>query len=489
VWLLSAALLSGSAGSTFILGTTLACLVLRGLWLRRRAAWLVLLLVPVCVAVGRGAAHRYDANSAVVAAAAARALGKPVLLQGWISDFPRTGERGTSFAFDTRVDGRPVRLLVRSACFDVGYGQCWEVRARLSGVPAELRGWLSSRGITGVARVRFEDARRVPGVTGNVLARTVFWPAHRAARTRLARALGADAALANGVLLGERSQFEPVTRDAIRRLGIAHLIAISGMHLATIAACAAAVARALPRARGVWVLVAISLYTGAVGGVDSLTRAYVMAVLLACAGFLLRPQRPVAALGAAVFLMLLAEPLALRSVGLQLSVAATFAVLLLLPLWNDARAEPSGPRVRRAWRRVRHASVAAFVTSAGVEAFIAPLQLHHFGALSLVGPLATVLFVLPVSGVLMLAMVLVPVAGVPYLAPALATLLLALSTSTEHLIRLAAGVAPALFPAPEPQPVLYYGGLLCVWHFRCRRAGWLIGLAAMGAAFALRRVG
>ena len=42
-------------------------------------------------------------------------------------------------------------------------------------------------------------------------------------------------------------------------------------------------------------------------------------------------------------------------------------------------------------------SVAAFVISMAVEVLIAPLQIHHFGRVSLVGPLATVLFLAPVS--------------------------------------------------------------------------------------------
>jgi ComEC/Rec2-related protein len=459
-----------------------ASLVAWALWRRSRSAAGHALLAALCAAVGAGATLRHDADARWVARAAGRASGARVELHGRVDDFPRTSPYGAAFAFATTIDGRPVRVLVRASFFDVAYGERYALRARLSAVPPASRDAFDARGLSGLVRVRLEDARRLDGGGGCPLARAVLWPLHRAARVRLTRELGDRAALANGVLLGERSQFDRRTQAAIVRLGVMHLIAISGMHLTTVAACVMAVGRLAPRWRGGCVLAAISLYAGVVGGVDSLTRAYLMALLLFGARGLVRPLRPVDALGKALWLMLLASPLSIRSVGLQLSVAATFAVLMVLPELT-ARGRPAVSRWARVLAASRRAAVGAFVLSVAVEVFIAPLQLHYFGAVSAVGPVATVVFFVPVSIVLLGAFGLALLAGVPWAGPALACALELASETTRALALACAGAAPDPVALPPPHAVLYYGGVALAWTTRRRRWIWPWGIVAIAVSF------
>jgi predicted membrane metal-binding protein len=155
--------------------------------------------------------------------------------------------------------------------------------------------------------------------------------------------------------------------------------------------------------------------------------------------------------------MALVSPVSLRSVGLQLSFAATFAVLHCLP-----RRTPRDPK-SDAWRHLRAAVMSirtAFVLSLAVEVFIAPLQLHHFHVLSAVGPMATVVFFIPVTLVLLGA---VPVAGLVALLPAQewgGAAMGGLCAVTNHLIVACGRLAPAPLAIPEPNPWLYYGALL-----------------------------
>jgi ComEC/Rec2-related protein len=224
------------------------------------------------------------------------------------------------------------------------------------------------------------------------------------------------------------------------------------------------------------------VYAGAVGGVDSLNRAYVMALLLIGARALVRPLRPVDALGKALWLMLLASPLSIRSVGLQLSVAATFAVLVVLPDLT-ARPRPVASWLARALASSWRAVVGAFVLSVAVEVFIAPLQLHYFGAISAVGPMATVAFFVPVSTVLFGALALAALGGIPFAGPALAHALLFVSESTRTLALALAGLVPDPVVLPAPHAFLYYGGVAWVWMARRRRRIWPWGIAAIAASF------
>ncbi len=482
VWVLSACVVLGTAGRYGFSGGIAASLLGWALWRRDGSAAGYALLAALCTAVGAGATLRHDADARWVAAAAARAGGALVELHGRVDDFPRTSPYGVSFAFATVIDGRPVRLLVRASFFDVTYGDRYSLRSRLAAAPPASRAAFDARGLSGCARVELRNARRLEGTGGCPVTRGVLWPLHLAARVRLTRALGDRAALANGVLLGERSQFDRRTQAAINRLGIMHLIAISGMHLTTVAACAVAIGRLAPRWSGVCVLLAVSLYAGVVGGVDSLTRAYVMALILFGARGLVRPLRPVDALGKTLWLMLLASPLSIRSVGLQLSVAATFAVLVVLPELT-ARPRPAASWLTRALVSSRRAVVGAFVLSLAVEVFIAPLQLHYFGAVSAVGPMATVVFFVPVSIVLVGALGLAAFAGIPLAGPALARALECASESTRTLALALAGWVPDPVALPVPHAFPYYGGVAWVWATRRRPWLWPWGIVAIAASF------
>ncbi|HET6348431.1 MAG TPA: ComEC/Rec2 family competence protein, partial [Candidatus Krumholzibacteria bacterium] len=392
---------------------------------------------------------------------------------------------GTRFEFATRVGGRRVRLQVRAEAFDVAYGDRYRLRARVMAPPETTLWALSARGLAGDVRVRLCDMERA-GHGGNSLFRDGFWPLHRFARTRLQRVMGADAGLAVSLLLGERAGLGDTTRDAVRRLGITHLLAISGMHLTTMAGCVLLLARRAPRWRS-WLLAgALTLYAGMVGSIASLSRAYLMAMLMLGAHAIVRPVRPRDALAVALLIMSVSRPLALRAAGLQLSFAATFAVLMVLPeLWRPRATDT--PRVRRLANDAARSVRSAFVLSLAVELFIAPLQLHHFHAVSAVGAIATVLFFVPVSLVLLGA---APVAVLAACVPGRewpGVPLRLLSVLTTHAMTAGGRVAPGLLVLPEPNLWLYYGGLALAWRMRRRRGAWLPGAVMAVAAFVIPR--
>ncbi len=483
VWILILAVAAGVARHLllFLMAVAGVCVAAR---LRRRVAWLLLALVA-CGAAALGARartnHAHDCD--VVERVAAAAGAANVALEGTVSGFPQATAPGTAFDFTTSIDGRRVRLLARGDFFNASYGDRYRLRARFIPQSSSMRNFIAARGVAGVVRVRARDVTLL-GRGGDPLLRGCFWPLHRFARTRLSRAMGADAGLAIGMLLGERAQLARPVRDAVRRLGITHLLAISGMHLTTVAGCVLMATRLWPRGRAALLLSALTVYTLTVGSVESLTRAYVMAAVLIASHAVIRPVRPIDALARALLLMAVASPLCLRSVGLQLSFAATFAVLLVL----RQQRRPSLPRGRRQrWSTTALRSLgSAFVMSLAVEVFIAPLQLHHFHSLSAVGPAATVVFFVPVTLLLLGA---VPVVLIAAIAPAWegpGHLLGLLSLWTTNAFLWCGRLAPGPLALPEPNPWLYYGALVAGWAFRAHAAGWLAAVAGMTLAFWLR---
>ncbi|MCI0451859.1 MAG: ComEC/Rec2 family competence protein [Candidatus Latescibacteria bacterium] len=482
MWLFSLGVVAGVYRSLSLVIVVMVVVLARAALLRAPHAWVCGALVLACAAAGRVSIARVDADWRTIERAAQIASGAPVRLRGWIDEFPQSGRYGTTFAFATEIDGRPVRLWMRAARFDVHYGDSLEIDARLGTTSRTPAAFFTSRGVAGEARARFEGVRDIGSARGCPLLRNVLWPMHRAARCNLSRALAGESALPVGLLLGERGMLDRPAYEAVRDLGIAHLLALSGMHLTMIAALAVLAARWTPRRRDGVVALALSLYVGVVGNVDSLTRAWLMALLILAARALVRPPRPLDSLGKALLLMVLCAPHAVLSVGLQLSFVATFAVLVCLDRLPASLLRTPSPRIP-AWRRVAirgaQGAAIAFFVSLVVELFIAPIQLHHFGRISVVGPLATVVFLVPITA--LQGMALAASFELPVVGEALAASLGWAASATRDAVVLAGSVTPKPLALPEPNWGWYYAAVLVL----CARPRNAVALAIAAAGIAV----
>jgi ComEC/Rec2-related protein len=488
VWCLAASILAGVLHTRWLLVTVFGALAVRACTPGTRVAWGWVVLGVACCAIGVAARESSRADRRVVARAVIDGGGAPVSLRGRVVSFPRTSPYGTTFALESCVGGRRLRLWTRAACFDVCYGDVVDARGRLSALVLPRDGSLVARGVAGMLRVRVDGWTPLERKRGDPIRARVLWPIHRAVRTRLSRRLGNDAALPLALVLGERGFVDRATYEAIRRLGIMHLLALSGLHLGTIAGLALIAGRRLPRVRTVLVLAAVSLYVGMVGEVDSLTRAYDMVVLLVAARLLIRPVRPTDALAKTLLLILLVSPLSVLSVGLQLSFVATIAVLLALRRVRGfiAPPDPDAPPYRRVWTGVRRTVAVTFALSIAAQLAVAPIQLRTFGTISLAGPVATVMFLGPVALIQLLAMLAAGTSGIPVIGHASGVVLGAVARMTARAAMSAAAVAPPLVVAGPPVEVAYYTGLLAIWIAPRRVAAWVIGVALIVGSFALR---
>jgi competence protein ComEC len=124
-------------------------------------------------------------------------------------------------------------------------------------------------------------------------------------------------------------------REGFRRVGVSHLLAVSGLHVGMVAGLVVVLGVRVPRTvRLLAMLTACGAYALLVGPRPSLLRAVLMVALGATALLLRRPPQPLNALGAAVLILLADDPSWLGELGFQLSVAATAGILLLAPIFN-----------------------------------------------------------------------------------------------------------------------------------------------------------
>ncbi|MBS0629765.1 MAG: ComEC/Rec2 family competence protein [Verrucomicrobia bacterium] len=121
-----------------------------------------------------------------------------------------------------------------------------------------------------------------------------------------------------------------------RKVGLGHILAISGLHFALIATLLGTLLRAAlpPRPAYIILLALLLLYFIFLGITPSVLRAFTMITLYVLGILLKRPGDPLNLLGAALLIELILDPLTISNVGFQLSFLATIGILLFHTPFN-----------------------------------------------------------------------------------------------------------------------------------------------------------
>ncbi len=251
-------------------------------------------------------------------------------------------------------------------------------RAYRNGVVTEVGGW--SLWVKGSSLARVEGEPGLLARASGALRQRIFPPGGVQVSPR------PGLRLARALLLGDGGALPAEEREAMRRVGLAHLVAVSGLNVGMVAAIVMVVLLWVPRGpRLAATLLAVVAYAVLVGPLPSLLRALLMAV--AVLGGLLLGRLPAAANGLALscLLLVLLDPSWIGDLGFQLSVAATAGLLALTgPLRHGLRA--CGPLA------------APLAVTLAAQLATLPWALAEFGRLSPAAPLANLLAV-PWSGV------------------------------------------------------------------------------------------
>jgi competence protein ComEC len=273
------------------------------------------------------------------------------------------------------------------------------------------RTWLRRQGVHVVLRV---DAWRLIGHRGGLGAvadRLRRW-LRRASAPGLT---GERRALVEGVLLGDDGGLSDNLKQAFRRSGLYHLLAVSGQNVVLLAGGVVALSRAVGIRRG-WgeagALAAIGAYVVAVGPQPSVIRAAVAGAAFSIAWLLGRLKDAWHALLLAAVVLLAWNPYTVFDAGFQLSFAAVVAIFVLgRPLARALDGYPLPGKLRP----ILSISVACTLATA-------PILWLEFGRVPLLGVLANALVELAVAPLLGLAFAAAAVDPVsPTLAGVLAT--------------------------------------------------------------------
>jgi competence protein ComEC len=306
-----------------------------------------------------------------------------------------------STVYDFRAS-RPASGLVRVTLRGVSApapGDTLWLRGRIESPPVatnpgefDYRAYLARRGVFSTMLVRRSDDVRAGDDRETALvarlSAAVRAAIERATRTHLKQG---DAELMNGLLLSARSQLPAPLDEAFARTGTVHVLSVSGLHMAVLAAFLAWTFRLFAAPRPAASLAAIGLlwlFALASGGSPAALRSALMASFVLAAPLLRRTADPLHALAAAAALLLLVAPGMLYEAGFQLSFAAVGTLLFYVkPL--ERGTIPWEPGMTWPIRAAR-AFVTLILVGLVAEAGSAPLVAYHFNRVSLVAPLANV---------------------------------------------------------------------------------------------------
>jgi competence protein ComEC len=328
---------------------------------------------------------------------------RAVVIGGEVVRGPEWAGRGARLVVDlATADGAPARarlaLAVDAGWPDFGPGDQVRFTARLHplrgtrnpGLPDWTLGFRAA-GIDLVAGVASPAAiRRLVDRPPQGPRRWAF-EARRAMRGAIERAVaGAPAAFLKTAVLGDRRGVGSDVEDGFRAAGATHVLSVSGLHLAAVAAAvfflfrwvAALVPRLPlyvdPRAVAAAVVLPLCAFFTLLTGEAVATERSALMLGLAMGGLVLgRPVSPAATIAAAVLALLVREPLRVFDVSLQLSAASVAGIALLARRIGPPPA-PSASRVARALRWLWRFGAATGAATAAT----APLVAHHFGEIA-----------------------------------------------------------------------------------------------------------
>lgn len=191
-----------------------------------------------------------------------------------------------------------------------------------------------------------------------------------------------DAGLLLGLTIGDTGSMDPEIEEDFRATGLGHLVAVSGSNVVMVLApvlALGALLRASPTTRFAIGAATVAFFALVTRWEPSVLRASVMAALALFGVLAGRPRTTASLLGAAVLVLLVADPALARSAAFQLSVAATAGIAVL-----------AGPLSDRLSWLPRPLAVATAAT-VGAQAAVTPVLLFTFGIVPTAGLPANVL--------------------------------------------------------------------------------------------------
>lgn len=308
-------------------------------------------------------------------------------------------------------------------------------------------------------------------------------------------------AVAVAVIVGDRSGLSEETLEAMRASGLAHLLAISGLHLGLLAGTVffalrfvlagfESFALDLPvkKIAASLALIASLFYVVLAGAPIPTVRAFIMTGLVLVAVLTDRSAISMRLVAWAAAVILLLQPESMLGPSFQMSFAAVVALVAfyesIIGIWRDRRAHAGPVKVAAMY------FAGIMITTVIAGSATAPFAWHHFGQVGGYGAIAN-LIAIPIMAFFVMPFALLGLLAMPFglEAVVLWPAIIGLDTILE-VARTIGAMEGAMIRLPALSTMglmaIVTGGLwLCLWRKKWRHFGWagiaigtIIGLTA-----------
>jgi competence protein ComEC len=474
----------------------------------RRAITFPLMLLA-CLALGLTMAK---VRAERVAGPIAPSLSEPTTIEGWVIDVDSPGENGHRVLIaPVRIRGLdPGQTPMRLRATVRGDPPPPGAPIRLFGIlnpppaPASPGGYDFGRGayFQGMGGVAFALSETRPASLPEPPPRLELAMRINAARYALAQRIVArlgerTGGVAAAMVTSHETWIDQETLDDMRDSGLAHILSVSGLHMAIVggfvffgvrllvAAWPWLALRVSGKKVAAWAgLFAVGAYLIVSGSPPPAERAAITAAIAFIAILLDRQALTMHALGVAAFAVLVMMPEAIVMPGFQMSFAATAALIALVEVWPRRIREISAPAPIVAVQRVGTWVAAAVTASLVAGLATGPFAMQHFNRVAIYGLIAN-MATSPVADFVMMPMLALGAAleplglGGPFLwvAGKAVDVMLAIGAWTADL----PGAVQTVASAPTAAlPIAFLGVLfLCLWRGPLRWLGLPFAAAVM----------
>ncbi|PDO10051.1 MAG: DNA internalization-related competence protein ComEC/Rec2 [Candidatus Reconcilbacillus cellulovorans] len=188
-----------------------------------------------------------------------------------------------------------------------------------------------------------------------------------------------EAGFLKAFLLGVRDGLDPEQNRQFSELGLTHVLAISGLHVAVFTVAVAGTLRLAGLTRETafgLTAAAVPFYVTLVGAAPSVVRAGLMAMIGLLLAYRNFPKDGMNVLAAALIAMLIWDPYWLWDVGFQLSFLVTAGLIAVVPKIVG--------RTEASWgRRLANAALGTVVATVTAQAVSFPIVIYYFNQFSL----------------------------------------------------------------------------------------------------------
>ncbi len=377
-----------------------------GIMLRKKAMFPILLILILFFGCLRGAIFLGRENPL------AYFKDVEVSMQGTVKGPPQLKENRAIYVLETNavkagVEIYPVRARVKVSVYPDTFGEESIVETvyrtgdflQVTGTLQEptgprnpkgfdYRGYLARRHIYSIISIKEKDVQLLNREESFSLDKTLADFRERASQILDYAVGGKEGSFLKAVLLGQRWLIEPDAADDFTRTGLAHILAISGLHVGYLVMLLNMI-RSLFRIKRRIALpfqaVFLILYCLMTGASPSVTRAVIMALLYLAGGAFGRKSDIINSAGTAAFLILLIRPMDILEISFQLSFLAVCSIGLF------------GEPMQKAMRLLPKKLSALLAASLSAQLGTLPLTTYHFNLISPVSVLANLL-VIPILG-------------------------------------------------------------------------------------------